>query len=120
MRFLIDADLPRAVALRIRREGHDAVDVRDVGLGAASDAEIARRARDERRCLVSGDFGFADVRNYEPMSYAGILVLSLPAGATARLILQLIEDVMQQPEILARLDGRLAIVEPGRLRLRPL
>ena len=95
------------------------VDVRDVGLAAASDSEIARRARDEHRCLVTGDFGFADVRNYVPESYAGIMVLCLPAGATARSILQLIEDVMQQPEILALLEGRLAIVEPGRLRLRP-
>jgi len=87
LRFLIDADLPRAATPLLRRHGHDAVDVRDVGLAAATDSEIARRARDERRCLVTGDFGFA--------------------------------DVMQQPEILARLDGRLAIVEPGRLRLRP-
>ncbi len=119
MRFLIDADLPRSATSLLRRHGHDAVDVRDVGLGAASDSEIARRARDERRCLVTGDFGFADVRNYVPESYAGIMVLALPAGATARLILRLIEDVMQQPQILARLAGRLAIVEPGRLRLRP-
>jgi hypothetical protein len=119
LHFLIDADLPRSVTSLLRRYGHDATDVRDVGLAAASDAEIACRARDERRCLVTGDFGFADVRNYVPEFYAGIMVLALPAGATAGRILRLIEDVMQQPEILARLAGRLAIVEPGRLRLRP-
>jgi hypothetical protein len=119
LRFLIDADLPRSVALLLRRHGHDAIDVRDVGLGAARDSEIARRARDERRCLVTGDFGFADVRNYVPESHAGIMVLSLPVGATASFILHLIEDLIHQPEILARLHGRLAIVEPGRLRLRP-
>jgi predicted nuclease of predicted toxin-antitoxin system len=119
LRFLVDADLPRSATSLLRGHGHDVLDVRDVGLGSSTDSEIARRARDERRCLVTGDFGFADVRNYDPASYAGIMVLSLPAAATARLILRLIEDVMQQPEILARLDGRLAIVEPGRLRLRP-
>jgi predicted nuclease of predicted toxin-antitoxin system len=119
LRFLVDADLPRSAAALLRSHGHDVVDVRDVGLGAAPDAEIARLARDETRCLVTADFGFADVRNYPPRSYSGILVLSLPAGATARLILRLIEAVMQQPEVLARLGGRLAVVEPGRLRLRP-
>jgi predicted nuclease of predicted toxin-antitoxin system len=32
MRFLIDADLPRSVAEVIRRHGHEAIDVRDIGL----------------------------------------------------------------------------------------
>jgi hypothetical protein len=31
----------------------------------------------------------------------------------------LLEDLLGKPEILSKLKGRLAIVEPGRVRLRP-
>jgi predicted nuclease of predicted toxin-antitoxin system len=40
VRFLIDAQLPPAFAESFRREGHDGIPVRDVGLRDASDGEI--------------------------------------------------------------------------------
>ena len=43
--FLIDASLPRAVANPIRTYGHQATDVRDIGMGSASDQDIADYAR---------------------------------------------------------------------------
>ena len=68
---------------------------------------------------MTGDFGFADVRNYPPAAYSGIAVLGLPRDASAAFILGLVESFAGQPEILARLCGRLAIIEAGRIRLRP-
>lgn len=41
MHFLLDADMPRSAAAAVQRPGHKAVDVRDVGLGGAEDAQIA-------------------------------------------------------------------------------
>jgi predicted nuclease of predicted toxin-antitoxin system len=119
VRFLIDADLPRSTGNLLRRYGHDPLDVRDIGLGRATDPEIAAYAQIQGMCLVSGDFDFADIRNYPPEAYAGLVVLELPRVATARFILRLIEDLLGKPEILSKLKGRLAIVEPGRVRLRP-
>jgi predicted nuclease of predicted toxin-antitoxin system len=75
VRFLIDADLPRSATDVVKRHNHEAVDVRDVGLRKASDEEIARYARSERLCLITGDYDFSDVRNYPPSQYAGIAVL---------------------------------------------
>ncbi len=119
MHFLIDADLPRSVKPLIERYGHDATDVRDIGLASAQDPQIALYAQSRRVCLITGDFGFADIRNYVPAAYAGIVVLELPRNATAAFIVRLVESLLQQPEVLAKLEGRLAIVEPGRVRLRP-
>jgi hypothetical protein len=34
MRFLTDANLPRSAAVLLRQMGHDAIDVRDIGMGA--------------------------------------------------------------------------------------
>ena len=118
MRFLIDADLPRRAADVLRKHGHAATDVRDIGLGAASDAEIAAYASANKLTLLSGDFGFADIRNYPPAAYAGIIVLELPRNASSKLILDLIDELLQHHEILASVSGSLAIVEPGRIRIR--
>jgi len=119
VRFLIDADLPRSTKLLLEKRGHEAIDVRDIGLRNAKDPVIARYALDHQACLITGDFGFADIRNYPPETYHGIVVLELPRDANATFILGLIENFVQQTAILARLPGRLAIVEAGRIRLRP-
>jgi predicted nuclease of predicted toxin-antitoxin system len=75
MTFLMDADLPRSAADVVRRHGHDAVDVRDIGLRHADDSVIASHAQREHQCLVTGDCDFADCRNYPSQQYAGIVVL---------------------------------------------
>jgi hypothetical protein len=41
VRFIVDADLPRRAAELLRDAGHDAVDVRDIGLGSAHDEDPA-------------------------------------------------------------------------------
>ncbi len=42
MRFLIDADLPRTAGDVVRRHGHEAIDVRDIGMRSAKDPKIAQ------------------------------------------------------------------------------
>ena len=119
MHFLIDADLPRSVKPLLERYGHIATDVRDIGLTSAKDPQIAAYAQNHKICLMTGDFGFSDIRNYVPAAYRGIVVLELPRNATAVFIVRLIESLLQQSDVLAKLEGRLAIVAPGRIRLRP-
>lgn len=118
MRFLIDADLPRAATRILRRHGHQAVDVRDLGLGAAKDDVIARHAREHGLCLVTGDFDFADIRIYPPSRYPGIVVLVIPGTASSIYIRELVTSFIRQEDVLSELPGKLAIVEVGRIRLR--
>ncbi len=119
MRFLVDADLPLRTTEVLRAKGHEALDVRTTLAPAATDGVIASFVQAHGLCLLTGDFGFADVRNYPPEQYAGLMVLELPRDATEPIILKLVEDLLAQPEILSRLPGRLAIVAFGRVRLRP-
>jgi len=118
VRFLIDADLPRSSVQIIRRYGHEATDVRDIGMGASKDEAIARYAQQEGLCLITGDFDFADLRSYPPSSFPGIVVLVIPGTATSAYILELLERFLEQVRVLPELPGSLAIVEPGRIRLR--
>jgi len=61
--FLIDASMPRSTAPLIRSRGHDATDVRDIGMGGAVDQDIAAYAQAQHLAILSRDFDFADIRN---------------------------------------------------------
>ena len=51
MRFLVDNALSPDVAQRLSDAGHDALHVRDIGMGAAADPEIFDRASAEDRMI---------------------------------------------------------------------
>ena len=120
MKFLLDANLPRSSAALLRELGHESLDVRDVLPGGVDDAVIAAHARTHQLVLVTRDFDFADIRNYPPEAYPGLVVLELPDDATAKQINQTLKLFASNTQWLARLPGRLAIVELWRVRFRPV
>ena len=59
MRFLVDAQLPRRMALRLRDLGHDALYTLDLPLGnRTSDNVIVQLAESENRIVVTKDSDF--------------------------------------------------------------
>jgi predicted nuclease of predicted toxin-antitoxin system len=62
MRFLVDAQLPTAVARWIASRGHDAVHISDLHLQDASDSVIWDLALRESAVIVSKDQDFVDRR----------------------------------------------------------
>ena len=61
MRFLVDAQLPPALARALSDRGHDAEHVTDIGLGDAADHTIWRYALDNDAVLITKDEDFADL-----------------------------------------------------------
>jgi len=118
MRFLIDANLPRSLAARIRARGHEVQDSRDLGLATADDETIGNVAIRDCCVLVSRDFDFADVRNYPPSKFPGIVVVNFPSETSAEVLVAMIDAALAEPSLLNRLEGNLAIMEPGRVRVR--
>jgi predicted nuclease of predicted toxin-antitoxin system len=119
MRFLIDANLPRSIVAALQRFGHDVEFARDIGLGAASDAQIAAHALKHNAAILTRDLDFADIRRYPPEQYRGIIVLRLPDTAVAQEIVSVMERFLMEPGFLEPLAGRLAIVDADRVRFRP-
>ncbi len=117
--FLVDANLPRSTRDLIRRHGHQATDVRDIGLATASDQDIADHARLHQHSIISGDQDFGNVLLFPPANYHGLVVIRPPKGATVAILLSLVEQFLNDAKVMANLPGRLVIVEPGRLRCRP-
>lgn len=118
MKFLIDEDLPRSMSSLLQRYGYDAIDVRDIGLGGVEDNVIASYAQNNSLCLISGDFGFSDIRNYPPADYHGLVILTARGNARADDLLNILESLLKQEKILADVQGKLLIVEPDRIRIR--
>ena len=58
MKFIIDANLPPALAEWLASEGHEAHHVTDLGMAQMPDREIWTRARDLDACIVTKDEDF--------------------------------------------------------------
>jgi predicted nuclease of predicted toxin-antitoxin system len=118
VRFLIDADLSWRLIAVFGEFGHDALHVKNIGLGSARDPKVAERARATDRCLFTGDFDFSNILEFKPRNFAGIVVLTLPRNATPVYITALTREFLQQLHLFEPLTGKLLIVEPGRIRVR--
>jgi predicted nuclease of predicted toxin-antitoxin system len=88
-------------------------------MAGAPDEAIAAHARETQAALVSRDTDFADIRRYPPEQYPGIVVLRLPDDAIASEIVNVLERFVSDSRFIEHLSGRLAIVEPNRVRFRP-
>ena len=64
------------------------------------------------------DWGFADIRIYPPAQYHGIVVIETADNGIDEK-LAVLRSLLERADIVAALPGRLAIVTPTRIRLRP-
>lgn len=116
MRFLADENFPKAAVAALEAAGHDIVWVRYVAAGAA-DAEVLAKAMAESRILLTfdKDFGELAARSALP-SDCGILLFRIapprsgPAGRHLALRIGARDDW----------SGHFSVVEPNRVRMRPL
>ena len=119
MNVLLDANLPRSAARAVSDAGHVPTDVRDIGLGNAPDTDIARHAKSNQLCLATRDFDFADIRNYPPAEYSGLIVLDLPDDALSSDVCALLTTFLKRADLDQVMPGRLAIVRVSSVRFRP-
>ncbi len=119
MRFLLDANPPRAAVAIVEKFGHTAEFARDAGLGSAPDEVVAERARSTQAALITRDLDFADVRRYPPGDYHGIVILRLPDDAVATDIAAVLKRFLAESQFVSQLRIRLAIVDEARVRFRP-
>ena len=75
MQFKIDENLPIDVAELFQQAGHDVLTIWDQDIVGSPDQRIANICQRERRCLITLDKDFADIRTYPPESFAGIMIL---------------------------------------------
>jgi predicted nuclease of predicted toxin-antitoxin system len=75
MRLLLDMNLPPALALWLRGEGHDAVHLRELGLGNLPDRDVFARAATEDRIVITFDLEFGDIIGSASGTGPGVVLL---------------------------------------------
>lgn len=106
MRFLVDAQLPPALARRLTALGHTAEHVADLGLTRASDDEIRTHAKTVAAAIITKDEDFAVHR----MLRDGPAIVWVRTGNTRRAtLLQQLEAAL--PMLLLALERGETLVE---------
>jgi predicted nuclease of predicted toxin-antitoxin system len=109
LRFLVDAQLPPALASWLRGRGHEAHHVRDFGLDNVPDHAVAQKAFADGSIIVTKDSDFSRLSS----DSSGCRVLWLRLGnSTIKSLLQSLEPVMAEVEQ-AFAEGQ-QLVEVGR------
>jgi predicted nuclease of predicted toxin-antitoxin system len=107
VRFLIDGQLPPALAARLHAIGYDALHIYDIGLGDSGDAEIWQRAKDDGRIIITKDEDFVALANRER---SGPAVLWVRVGNTTNRALWS-AFLPRLPEISAAFESGERVVE---------
>ena len=107
MKFLVDAQLPPALAQWLREAGHDAQAVREVGLRDAEDGEIWRHAKAQGRAIITKDEDFSQ-RAQTGASGPVIIWLRLGNTSNATLHASLVPRI---PELVRLIEQGARVVE---------
>ena len=119
MRFLVDNALSLEVARGLSDAGHDAIHVRDIGLGSAADPVIFERAAAEDRIVLSADTDFGTLLAVRQASKPSVVLFrgATPRRPADQLTLLLANLPQVEGDLLT---GAIVVIEPARLRVRSL
>lgn len=106
-RFIVDANLPLALARQLVAEGFDCLHVADLGSVARPDPEIWRLAETQSRTIISRDGDFATFSIVRP---SGPAVVWVRMGNVRKRVL-LDRFQRELPAILALLDAGERLIE---------
>jgi predicted nuclease of predicted toxin-antitoxin system len=84
MKVKLDENIPQRLAGELSSLGHDVDTVASEGLTGRSDGEVWNAARREARFLITQDLDFSDIRQFEPGTHPGVLLVRMrEPGANA-------------------------------------
>lgn len=102
----------------LRRDGHDAVHLREEGLHRAADDQIFAKALDEDRIVLTFDLDFSDLAALTREPSGRVILFRLENARTPHVIDRLATVLATSAEALAR--PAIVIVEEMRHRIRYL
>lgn len=116
MKFKLDENFGPTVHAIFQRRGLDYHTVVDEHLVGAEDRAILEAAVAEDRILVTLDRDFTNVLLYPPEATCGVAVVHLGRRASRQLLSTVLDSFLDACEQ-SRIDGKLWIIEPGRIRV---
>ena len=117
MRWLIDQGLPKVLVAWLAERGDDVFDVAPSSLSGKPDDVLWLAAGQQKRIVVTRDLGFMLPLVVPPP--AGVILVRAPDTFRADQILRLFQDGLGRVSA-ASLLGSVTVIQPGRVRQRPL
>ncbi|OAI53566.1 hypothetical protein AYO44_04015 [Planctomycetaceae bacterium SCGC AG-212-F19] len=116
MQFLANEIFPLDVVEAVRQLGHDVAWIRTDAPGSP-DRDILQRAVIEQRILLTFDKDFGDLAfQWGLPASCGIVLFRLQASSSANLAGLVVAALQTRTDW----GGQFSVVEPGRIRMRPL
>jgi predicted nuclease of predicted toxin-antitoxin system len=116
MRFLADENVSMLVVARLRAAGLDVLAVSETRPGA-SDDEVLAIANGDARILITEDRDFGEMIVRQRLGVRGVVLLELDRLSNAAEAERVAATVSAHE---TKLPGNLVVIEPGRVRVRPL
>lgn len=116
MRIKLDENLPATLAEPLAALGHDVDTVPQEQLSGRRDLDIWDAAQRAGRFLVTQDLDFSDVRDYEPGTHHGILLVRL-SNPSRRALIERIRAVFRD-ETVESWQWCLVVVTNRKIRVR--
>ena len=116
MQFLANENLALDIVVAVRALGHDVAWVRADSPGS-KDEDVLERAVREQRTLLTFDKDFGELAFQSGLpATCGIVLFRVQAASCAALAALVAQAIQSRADWV----GQFSVVEPGRIRMRPL
>ena len=116
MKLKLDENLGELGRDMLTAAGHNVSTIAMQALSGIDDARLYQAYRVDSRSLITLDRDFGEVLRFPPEDTAGIAILDCRGRVSPAIILARIEELIALLKVQS-IDGRLWIVEPGRIRV---
>jgi len=118
MKFLADMNMSMSTVQYLRRNGHDAIHLREQGLERASDTIVLQKAREEGRIVLTFDLDFGDLMANSKEELPSVIIFRLHDETPQAVLPRLKEILSNCSEELQK--GSLILAGNSRNRIRRL
>lgn len=118
MKFIADMGISQTTVTWLREQEFDTIHVRDLNMHRASDTEIVKKAKKEKRIVLTCDLDFGDIVSASGEKSPSVIILRLENETPGNVNKRLKQVLKESSEVL--LSGAIISVEETRHRVRLL
>jgi predicted nuclease of predicted toxin-antitoxin system len=119
LKFFADHCVPNSIIKFLREQGHEVLVLRDHIPMDSPDPVVIQKAQEYEAVLLTLNGDFADLINYPPQQFKGIISIQLKNHPeNIPLICEKLRAYIEENSEMANFEGKLIVVEPHRIRVR--
>lgn len=115
LKILADENIALRVVAALRNEGIDVLSIYEEKLSGASDGEVLKLAKKEKRIILTHDKDFGSLIHQPGLIHGGVILLRLRNQSPQNVIFHLIPFLKNIK--INKIKGRLVIFQEGRVRI---